>query len=495
MYSKKLVIFIMFSCISFGVANSTLLADPQSSIDISEAVIGDLFINGDWDNPNSTTDYDFVNFLPGASTSGYIQINAGGEVHLYGGTFDTEFGAAFEGFVELGMAEGVLVIHGTDFWVGEEPVPQGTTTIDLNPSTTTYPAGIYGFHNVQWMHHDGTVYNIWMAADVPVNLSNEPFGGSEPENQAPVANAGGPYTASSVDGGPVAVDLTAAASTDPDGQVVAWNWDLDNDGEYETSAQIVNINSFPVGTSTVGLVVVDNLGLQSEPVTTTVTVTKLDPEIEVYPAGLTYDYGDIEVGLSETYVVQIVNSGQGNLNISAITLTGSADFQITSEPDKIDGVVVIAPDEAASTDIEITFTPSTDDTLLQATLTITSDDADEPAVSVLLSGLGVIVEIPVEQQIANTIAFFNQSVEDGTILGYAPKANPKTIANRLKAMGNMLKSAGRLIEIGETQTAITQLESIAKKTDGQKSPPDFVVGDGVAELNQRVNDLIEALSQ
>ncbi|MBW8016337.1 MAG: choice-of-anchor D domain-containing protein [Planctomycetes bacterium] len=403
MYCKKLVNFALIICICLAAASSTLLADPIDSNNIDGPVTGNLFINNDWDNPSSITDYEFVNFLPGAETSGFIQVNAGGEVHLYGGTFNSEFGPAFEGWFELTAVGGVITVHGTKFWVGgqlnndEELIdveidPNIVPYIDINPATTSFTAGAYGYYNIIWEHPDGTIYDIWMDATVPINLSTE--------------------------------------------------------------------------------------GAR---------------EINVFPADLTHDYGDIEIGVSETYVVQIVNSGCVDLTVSDISLEGSADFAITAEPVPTDGVIVIAPDEIASTDIEITFTPSSE-AFVQATLTIASDDTDEPTVEVVLSGVGVVIEVPVEKLIQLAIDLFNESIADGTIIGYAPKNNAKTAANRIKALGNMLEAAGKLYTIGETDIALKQLQSIAKKTDGEKKPPDFVIGDSVAELNLLIDEIIEILS-
>ena len=49
-------------------------------------------------------------------------------------------------------------------------------------------------------------------------------------NRPPVADAGGPYTVD--EGGTVALDGTA--SNDPDGDTLTYDWDLDNDGTFET---------------------------------------------------------------------------------------------------------------------------------------------------------------------------------------------------------------------------------------------------------------------
>ena len=214
-----------------------------------------------------------------------------------------------------------------------------------------------------------------------------------------------------------------------------------------------------------------------------------EPEIVVYPAILSHDFGDVPIGESRTYVAQIMNIGNADLEVSSITLDslGSADFTITSAPET---PVTVAPSDIFLVDIEITFTPTTEG-YVSTTLLIESNDADEPLVGVELGGVGVIVEIPPEQQIQNILDFFNQSVSDGTLVGYGPGNSPE---KRLNALRNMIKAAGDLINAECYAQAIEQLESINKKTDGERRPPDFVVGEAIPTLNQMVKALIEDLS-
>ena len=211
------------------------------------------------------------------------------------------------------------------------------------------------------------------------------------------------------------------------------------------------------------------------------------PEIVVYPALLAHDYGDVNIGDSSTYVVQIQNVGNGEMEVNSVTLDGSSDFAITSAPA---APFTIAPSESILVDIEITYTPSAAGTA-STTVLIESDDEDESVVEVDLTGTGVVVEVPVEQQIQDIIDYLDDSVDAGTIIGYGPGNSP---SKRLKALNNMLESASDLIAAEDYANAIAQLESVNKKTDGEKRPPDFIVGDNVATLNEMVNDLIEDLS-
>jgi len=211
------------------------------------------------------------------------------------------------------------------------------------------------------------------------------------------------------------------------------------------------------------------------------------PEIVVYPATLAHDFGDVNIGDSTTYVVQIQNVGNGEMEVNSVTLDGSADFAITSAPAM---PFTIAPSEAILVDIEITYTPSAAGAA-STTVAIESNDEDESLVEVALTGAGVAVEVPPIQQIQDIIDSFNNSIDLGTIVGYGPGNSPE---KRVKALRNMLKSASDLIIAEDYAQAIAQLESIAKKTDGEIRPPDFIVGDDVASFNLMVNNLIDDLS-
>ena len=87
-------------------------------------------------------------------------------------------------------------------------------------------------------------------------------------NQPPIANAGGAYSgyAGSI------IELNASASSDPDGDALTYEWDLDNDGQYDDASGITVATSFSqVGSHIVGLRVTDDGGL-SDTDTATVTV-------------------------------------------------------------------------------------------------------------------------------------------------------------------------------------------------------------------------------
>ena len=93
-------------------------------------------------------------------------------------------------------------------------------------------------------------------------------------NQPPTVSAGGPYSVA--EGG--SVQLTANGS-DPEGGPLAYAWDLDNNGSYETSGNPVSFSAAGLDgptSRTVGVQVTDNAGATATD-TATVNVTNVAP--------------------------------------------------------------------------------------------------------------------------------------------------------------------------------------------------------------------------
>jgi hypothetical protein len=208
------------------------------------------------------------------------------------------------------------------------------------------------------------------------------------------------------------------------------------------------------------------------------------PDIDVSP--LVYDFGDVELETASSILITILNCGNGDLYVQNLTFTpeSSTDFTVTLSPELPS---VIAPE--GSIDVEVTFSPSIED-ILCSVLEITSDDPDEPVITINLAGIGVIIEVPPSEQIEQILEFFDISVADGTLVGVGPG---NSASNRLKALRNMLKATSYLI-VGEYfEAAHEHLLDVLKKCDGQFPPPDFVSGDAREELANRILKLLEDL--
>jgi phosphodiesterase/alkaline phosphatase D-like protein/outer membrane lipoprotein-sorting protein len=108
------------------------------------------------------------------------------------------------------------------------------------------------------------------SAQATVTVTSAP-----PGNTAPVANAGGPYTAD--EGTPVQLD--GSGSSDPDGDTLAWSWSFDGGPMPATGAQPQRTWSDD-GTFEIVLVVTDEHGATAVD-TTSATITNVAPSVAV----------------------------------------------------------------------------------------------------------------------------------------------------------------------------------------------------------------------
>jgi len=93
-------------------------------------------------------------------------------------------------------------------------------------------------------------------------------------NAPPTADAGGPYAGVAGEG----ITLNGLGSSDLDGNIVLYEWDIDNDGVYDYSSALpTQDHSFTEGTYTIKLRVEDNSGLTDE-ATATATISVADSQ-------------------------------------------------------------------------------------------------------------------------------------------------------------------------------------------------------------------------
>src|SRR5205823_3488375 len=146
------------------------------------------------------------------------------------------------------------------------------------------------------------------------------FGSGGCGNQAPIANAGGPYS-----GAPgVQIQFTGSGSSDPDGMIASYAWTF-GDGATATIAMPTHIYT-SAGTYPVTLTVTDNLGLQSSPATTTATVgcssSQAVPVIWANTAGVNVNGNSLTKNVGD----QWGNSGA----FSTQSFTGNGYVEVTA---------------------------------------------------------------------------------------------------------------------------------------------------------------------
>jgi hypothetical protein len=197
------------------------------------------------------------------------------------------------------------------------------------------------------------------------------------------------------------------------------------------------------------------------------------PVIEVSPT--VYDFGDVEVGTTMELVVTIQNVGPDAAEIS-IALSGSSDFSCDC-PGEVVGLPALS-----SLFVTVTFTPSTAG-YVTAVL-------DVSGVVVSLGGMGVAQEPPPSVTVQDILAFFDESVADGTLYGNGPGNSANA---RKGALRNMIKAVGDLIEDGAIVQACQQLMDAYSRTDGLERPPEFVTGPAASILAGMILDLMASL--
>ena len=165
--------------------------------------------------------------------------------------------------VDIDEADGLAELDSNQRSDDGDPFP-GSTNNRLFDGTTNPSSDLY----------DGTDSGVrmWVQTTSCASSMSAAFG----PNQPPVADAGGPYvTNEGTD-----VGLTAAGSSDPDGDALTYEWDLDNDGQFDDSTSqtptftLVGDN----GVFTVSVRVTDTFGSSSTD-STTVTVNNVRPVV------------------------------------------------------------------------------------------------------------------------------------------------------------------------------------------------------------------------
>ncbi|WP_153558811.1 DUF4347 domain-containing protein [Roseimaritima sediminicola] len=193
--------------------------------------------------------------------------------------------ATYFGGTQLASGTLLVVVDGPDTYGGQVVDQFDVAALSVTQTEQDAAAGTAA---TALLLFDGTDMTI-------DNPAGESFNGitvfdslSMPANQAPTASAGGSYSITEGQ----SLNLTAAASSDPDGHPLAFRWDLDNDGVYgETGeptamsptvswATLAGAGIDDDGTYTIGVQVDDGYGGVAT-ATATLTVANQAPDLVV----------------------------------------------------------------------------------------------------------------------------------------------------------------------------------------------------------------------
>jgi sulfur relay (sulfurtransferase) complex TusBCD TusD component (DsrE family) len=330
-----------------------------------------------------------------------------------------------------------------------------------------YDPRINNSGQVLWWGEDGLDYGIFFYWDGVVSqVWNDRLGDgkSRPQinNGGQVVWQGGDGTDSEIflyqDG--VINQLTMNGTLDwfpqinDTGQVVWVGWDGDYLGDYDTLGDPDIYLATPI------------------------------PNIEVSPGEI--HFGNVAVGQSPTSALTVRNTGSSDLVASSLSLVsgGTTGLSILSSPG-LPGTIAAG----ASVEVTLEFAPIAEG-LITETLGIVSNDPDSPLVHVAINGNGVLADLPPIQQIADLLAFYDQSIVYGLLYGVG---SGNSALKREKAFRNMIVAAKNYISEGNNATAVEQLRDILAHCDGTEQADQFVDGSNLARFAEKVQVLIASL--
>jgi VCBS repeat-containing protein len=198
----------------------------------------------------------------------------------------------------------------------------GSLTLNANGSFTYTPdANFHGTDSFQYQACDSS--GACDGANVTITVTSV--------NDPPIAEANGPYTCSEGE----TITLSSAGSTDPDGTIVEYAWDLDNNGSYEMTGASPTFACVTVGTYTVQLRVTDDGGATATDIATVTVEEAPDLLCDADPVkdtSLQVQWGAPSVsGNTVTVTLSVTNTGSDDYAINLVV-----HIQVLEGKEKID---------------------------------------------------------------------------------------------------------------------------------------------------------------
>ena len=226
-----------------------------------------------------------------------------------------------------------------------------------------------------------------------------------PATCLPTADANGPYE--TPEGTDVVLDGTGsiAGSADSAGEIVAWDWDLDDDGQYDdaTGATPTFDTVGQDGVFDVGLQVTDAFG-NTDTDTTSVTVTNVAPTVTIDPIPAIDEFG------TTTITGTITDPGWLD------TLTATIDFDDGAGPVALSGTLEnLRPDATFSFQVDKQYGDDGDFTVTVVGFDDDTQASDDELASVANVDPSVTIDTSGEEVYDGVSAFVLDAGEDVTV--------------------------------------------------------------------------------